>query len=204
MTKNHLTDALTRLPIGSLCNAHPRVTALGASIRPLWPGTKVAGPAKTALISPGQNAAIHRAVHTAQMGDVLVVEGDGDRLHGAFGDLLTEACQKKGIAGAVLDSTIRDTAGITRMKFPVFSLGANPTGTAKTDPGKIDVEITCGRARVRPGDFIVGDDDGVVVIPRQIAASVIPLARAVVEREEAARASLDRGKSTCEIFDIPV
>lgn len=202
MTHAELADALGAFPLGNLCNADSRVTALDPAVTPLFQGARLSGQARTARISPGQNAAIHMAVHAAAPGDVLIVDAGGDRGHGPFGDILAACCMEKGVRGLVIDGTIRDTAEIREMGFPVFCLGANPTATAKKDPGAVDVDIDCGGVAVRPGDFIVGDDDGVVVVPRAIAAAVIEGAAAVDRREIAIKARLAAGESTAEIFGL--
>ena len=155
-------------------------------------------------IAPGQNAAIHSAVHTAAAGEVLVVDASGDRNHGPFGDILATCCRNQGIPGLVIDGTVRDTDELRQMDFPVFCLGANPAATVKDDSGEIDVEISCGGVRVRPGDFIVGDDDGVTVVPREIAAEVANLAAAVALREEAVKQRLADGETTLEIIGLPL
>jgi len=205
MSKAKQEDIIFKgLPIGALCNAHPRVRAMRADIGPLFAGAKLAGPAKTAVISPGQNAALHRTLAGAKAGDVLVVDGGGCREFGPFGDILASACLQRGIAGLVIDSTVRDLAGIRETGFPVFCLGTNPSATAKTDPGKIDVALNCGGVRVSPGDQIVGDEDGVVVIPKEISAEVFASAMAIIEREKKILAEIAKGKTTCEIFNIPL
>ena len=202
MRDHSLAEQLGRFPTGNLCNAHPQVRAMQSSLAPLYPGARVSGPAKTAKCSPGENAAIHRAVHTAGRGDVLVVDCAGDRSFGPFGDILAACCRNQGLLGLVIDGTIRDTAEIREMRFPVFCLGANPMATGKSDPGDIDLEIVCGGVHVRPGDLIVGDDDGVVVIPQEIAHVVAESAAAVVQREETIKARLARGETTFEIFEL--
>jgi 4-hydroxy-4-methyl-2-oxoglutarate aldolase len=199
-----LVDVLSGLPTGNLCNAHSGVRAMNAAIVPLYQGAKLAGPARTAAIVPGHNAGIHRALARAKPGQVLVVDGGGSRLYGPFGDILASACKLKGITGLVIDSTIRDVAEIRAMNFPVFCLGANPSATQKTDPGEIDVPVVCAGVRVAPGDYIVGDADGVVVIQQDIAREVARSALAIVNREEEIRAELREGKTTCEILNIPV
>lgn len=189
---------------GNLCNAHSEVQAMAAAIKPLFEGIKIAGPAKTAVITPGENAAIHRAVHTASPGQVLIVDGGADRCFGPFGDILATCCRDQGIVGAVIDSTIRDVADIKEMQFPIYCLGANPTAAAKTAPGSIDIPVICGGLRVRPGDVIVGDDDGVVVIPVEIAGTVADRVQIVAERECAIKKRLASGLTTCEIFEISI
>ncbi|RLA28087.1 MAG: RraA family protein [Gammaproteobacteria bacterium] len=197
-----IASQLLQYPTGNLCNANTAVRALDIAIKPLLSGVRLAGPAKTARIAPGQNAAIHRAVHTALPGDVLVVDGAGATTFGPFGDLLAECCKTKGIAGAVLDCSIRDSAEIRDLGFQVFSRGYQPAATAKDDPGDIDTGIVCGGVRVRPGDIIVADDDGVVVVPRDIAATVAEQVKQVVDKEASIRARILAGESTFEIFGL--
>ena len=120
MSDTGLVNKYEWLPTGNLCNAHPGVRAMNADIRPLFSGAKLVGPAKTAVTLPGQNAAIHRTLINARPGDVLVVDGGSSREFGPFGDILASACQGKGIAGLVIDSTVRDFAGIRELGFPVF------------------------------------------------------------------------------------
>jgi RraA family protein len=204
MNSDGIVKILQDFPTGNLCNAHSQVNAMSAMISPLFEGARIAGPAKTAVIVPGQNAAIHRAVHTASRGEVLVVDGGANQSFGPFGDILATNCFNQGIVGAVIDSTIRDVADIKKMKFPVFCLGANPTATEKQQPGDIDVPVTCGGTRVRPGDIIVGDDDGVVVIPFEIAAVVADRVQVVAGRERQIKQKLADGMTTCEIFEISV
>lgn len=189
-------------PTGCLCNAHPGVKVIGPKVKALWLGAKVAGPARTALTKPGQNAAIHRAVASAKPGEVLVVGTGGSEKYGFFGDILALASQKAGIVGLVIDGTVRDSREIKEMGFPVFCRGTNPSATKKDYSGAIDVAIDFGTVEVNPGDFIVGDDDGVVVVPRKLVHEVIGLAEGVLGREEVIKNQLQRGKTTCEIFKI--
>ncbi len=202
MNDIQIARALGKFPTGNLSNAHPEVQAMHASLAPLFLGAGIAGPAKTAKILPGENAAIHRAVHTARPGDVLVVDSAGDKNFGPFGDILATCCRNQGISGLIIDGTIRDTADIRQMLFPVYCLGANPMATGKSDPGEVDIEIECGGVRVCPGDYIAADDDGVVVVPREIAQEVVEEAGAVARREETIKARLARGETTLEIFKI--
>jgi 4-hydroxy-4-methyl-2-oxoglutarate aldolase len=199
---DEIAKALGAWPTGNLCNAHAGVRAMEASIKPLADGMRLSGPARTAIIAPGQNAAIHRAVHAGRAGEILVVDGGGSRSWGPFGDILATCCRNQGIAGLVIDSTVRDAAELREMEFPVFCLGTNPSATAKTEPGETDVDIQCGQVPVSPGDFIVADDSGVVVIPQAIAADVVRLVREVGQREDAIMKQLAEGKTTAEIFKL--
>ncbi|MEM7378683.1 MAG: RraA family protein [Pseudomonadota bacterium] len=189
-------------PTGNLCNADARVRPLSSAITPLIPGRRIAGPARTARITPGQNGAVHRAVHAAQPGEVLVVDGGASSRFGPFGDLLAEGCKIRGLAAAVLDCTVRDRADIAALGFPVFCRGYHPEATAKTDPGEIDVPVTLGGVTISPGDIVVGDDDGVVVIPADLAGCVLARVADVAAREERIRTRLQAGETTYDIFDL--
>ena len=189
-------------PTGNLCNADRRVAPLPSCIKPLIPGKRIAGPARTVRITPGQNGAIHRSVHTARSGDVLVVDGGASERFGPFGDLLADGCQAKGIAGAVFNCTIRDSADIGVLGFQVFCRGFHPEATAKTEPGETDIPVTIGGILISPGDIVVGDDDGVVVIPAEIEAEVLTAVRQVAEREETIRSRILAGETTYEIFEL--
>lgn len=192
----------TRYPTGNLCNANPAVRPLCSKLKPLIPGRRVAGPARTARVTPGQNAAIHRAVYHAQPGDMLVVDGGGSDRFGPFGDLLADSCKHKDMAGGVFDCTIRDKSDIAALGFQVFARGFHPEPTVKTEAGETDIPVTVGGAVVNPGDVVVGDDDGVVVIPAGLAAIVLEQVADVAAREETVRARIRAGDSTCEIFGI--
>ena len=189
-------------PTGNLCNADTRVRAVAPVIKPLIKGQRIAGRARTVRITPGQNGAIHRAVHHAQPGDLLIVDGGGSDRFGPFGDLLADGCIAKGIVGAVFDCTIRDSRDIAELGFQVFCRGFHPEATAKTDPGATDIAVVIGGVAITPGDIIVGDDDGVVVIPQDIAAEVLDQVRKVAAREEDIRARIHAGETTFDIFGL--
>ncbi|MEM6677127.1 MAG: RraA family protein [Pseudomonadota bacterium] len=193
---------LARFPTGNLCNANPAVRPVSPAIKPLIPGRRIAGRACTARITPGQNAAIHRAVHSAEPGDILVVDGAGSERFGPFGDLLAECCKARGMIGGVFDCTVRDSADIAALGFQVFSRGFHPEATAKTDPGETGIPVVIGGVRVNPGDILVGDDDGLVVIPAAIAAEVLTQVAAVAAREEQIRARILAGETTYDIFEL--
>ncbi len=189
-------------PTGNLCNANPAVAPLASQIKPLIPGRRVAGRARTARIVPGQNAAIHRAIRDAQPGDMLVVDGAASDRFGHFGDLLAEGCQQRGMTGGVFDCTIRDSADIAALGFQVFARGFHPEATAKNDPGDTDIAVTVGGVLVTPGDIVVGDDDGVVVIPARIADEVLDQVAEVAAREQEIRGRILAGETTFDIFDM--
>ena len=189
-------------PTGNLCNADPSVRPLSSSIKPLIPGRRIAGRARTVRITPGQNAAIHRSVHTACPSEILVVDGAASDRFGPFGDLLADGCKAKGIARAVFDCTIRDSADIAALGFQVFCRGFHPEPTTKDDPGEIDIVVTVGGVSVSPGEIVVGDDDGVVVIPATKAADVLTKVAQVAAKEEDIRARILSGETTYDIFEL--
>lgn len=192
----------TVYPTGNLCNADSRVRAVTPGFKPLINSKRIAGTARTVRITPGQNGAIHRAVHHARPGDLLVVDGGGSRRFGHFGDLLADCCLAKGMAGAVFDCTIRDSADIAALGFQLFCRGFHPEAALKSEKGETDIPVVIGGAAVNPGDILVGDDDGVVVIPRNIALEVLEKVAVVAAREEAIRARIRAGETTLEIFEL--
>jgi 4-hydroxy-4-methyl-2-oxoglutarate aldolase len=193
---------LGRFATATLCDASGDVQAMRATIRPLFAGAKLCGPAKTVKCGSGQNAAIHRAVDAAAPGEVLVVDASGDKSVGSFGDLLAACCRNQEIAGLVIDGAIRDSAAIGEMGFPVFSLGTSPRAAGKCESGAVDVEISCGGIRVRPGDYVVGDADGVAVVPVEIADAVVERAAAILGKEDALRRRLATGETTFAILGL--
>ena len=202
LNRTDLIKKLGKYPTGNICNAHSKVRAMDSRIAALSPGMKLAGPAKTAAIIPGQNAAIHRAIHNSRRGDILVVDGKKSLSYGPFGDILATCCQQLGLSGLVIDSTVRDSSEIVDLGFPVFCLGTHPAATEKTDPGEIEIPIVCGEVNVHPDDIIIADNDGVVVIPHLLIEEVFLGLMTVVEKEKKIMKRLKNGETTCEIFKI--
>jgi regulator of RNase E activity RraA len=171
--------------------------ALHARIRALAPTMKVCGPAFTIEVRPGDNLMIHAAMAMARPGDVLVIDGKGDQTSALMGTIMMTACRQIGIAGVVVDGPVRDSIEIVEMGYPVFSAGTNPNGPTKFVPGRIGHSIAVGGVTVNPGDLIVGDADGVVVIEREKVEALLPLAAkkgadeskriAAIKRNEALR-----------------
>ena len=168
--------------------AHGRISALD-------PSMKLAGPAFTIEVRPGDNLMIHAAMTMARPGDVLVIDGKADRTCALMGAIMISACRKLGFAGAVLDAAVRDTEELRELGFPVYAVGANPNGPTKFVPGRINWPVSCGGAAVHPGDLVVGDADGVVVIEREKAASLLDLAQAKVDDERKRLADIAAGKN---------
>ncbi|WP_062307560.1 RraA family protein [Polynucleobacter sinensis] len=178
-----------------LADVADRRGALHGRISALRPHMKVAGPALTVEVRAGDNLMIHAAMSLAKPGDVLVIDGKGDLTAALMGAIMINACKKLGIAGVVIDGAIRDTLELEALDFPVFSVGANPNGPTKQVSGRIGHPISVGDVAVAPGDFIIGDADGVVAVEREKIASLIPLAKEKVEAEEKRIASIKTGNT---------
>lgn len=191
-----------QFPLGNYCDADERVKAMDFGIRPLADAMSVTGPAFTVSSPPGQNLAIHRAIAKASPGDVLVVEMSGDCHFGPFGEILALACQHRAIAGLVLDGTVRDGSDIEELGFPVFCRGLAPSGTRKEEPGELGGSIHCGGAKVEPGDLIVADRDGVIVVPAAAIADVQLGLQKIAEKETRIKDGIAAGKTTLELMGL--
>jgi len=168
----------------------------------LIPLRRLAGPATTVDAKPGDNLVIHHALTFAQLGDVLVVDAKGYAEAGPWGDILTLAAQKIGITGLIIDGAVRDSDSILEMGFPVFSRGLSICAAQKNQPGQVNVPIICGGVAISPGDWIMGDRDGVVVIPRRNVSAVIAAAKERHAAEMALRKGIEAGKSTVELLGL--
>jgi 4-hydroxy-4-methyl-2-oxoglutarate aldolase len=178
-----------------LADVAGRRGTLDGRIAALSPTLRLAGPALTVEIRAGDNLMIHAAMSMAKPGDVLVVDGKGDRTCALMGFIMANTCMKLGIAGAVLDGAVRDTEELRALGFPVYCVGSNPNGPTKFVPGRINWAISCGGVAVHPGDLVVGDADGVVVIERERAESMLELAAMKVAEEKARITDIAAGKN---------
>jgi 4-hydroxy-4-methyl-2-oxoglutarate aldolase len=179
-----------------LADVAGRRGALHGRIAALRPRMKLAGPALTVDVRPGDNLMIHAAIALAKPGDVLVIDGKGDQTAALMGTIMMTACKKLGLAGVVIDGAVRDSLEIDEMDFPVFSVGTNPNGPTKNVPGRIGHAISCGDVTVRAGDLVLADADGVVVIERERVEGLLPLARKKVEDEAARIAQIKEGNTS--------
>src|SRR5262245_49960689 len=177
----HVVERASAFASSILADVAGRRGALDGRIAPLARSMRLAGPAFTIEVRPGDNLMIHAAIAMAQPGDILMVDGKGDRNCALMGAIMVTACQTLGLGGVVLDGSHRDSEEILALGFPVYSVGSNPNGPSKAVPGRINHPISCGGVTVFPGDLVIGDGDGVVVVPREIAESLLPLAARKVE-----------------------
>ena len=177
-----------------LADVAGRRGTMNGRIAPVAPEMKLAGPAYTIEVRGGDNLMIHTAITLASPGDILVIDGKADRTCALMGAIMMNACKALKLGGVVMDGAVRDTLELRELGFPVFAVGANPNGPTKFIPGRINHPISCGGIAVNPGDLIVGDADGVVVIERDKAASLLDAAQKKVDDETARIAGIQQGK----------
>ncbi|MBU4609277.1 RraA family protein [Achromobacter sp. GG226] len=178
-----------------LADVASRRGTLNARVAPVHERMALAGPAFTVEVRPGDNLMIHAAIALAQPGDILVIDGKGDQTAALMGTLMLSACKKRGLGGVVVDGSIRDRLEILDLDFPVFCAGFNPAGPTKFVPGRINHPISAGGTAIQPGDLIVGDADGVVVIERAKAAGLMALADKKVADEAARLEAIAQGNT---------
>jgi 4-hydroxy-4-methyl-2-oxoglutarate aldolase len=171
-----------------------RVGYLGPAFRPAWPGARIGGTAVTALCWPGDNLMIHLAVEQCRPGDVLVVATNSPSSDGLFGELFATALAHRGVRGVVLGSGVRDVAELQEMGFPAWSTAVSAQGSVKATAGAVNVPVVLGGQRISPGDVVVADDDGVMVVPRGDVPRALTASRARLDKESASRAAFQQGE----------
>lgn len=193
---------LRQLGAATVYEAQGAKGALDSGMKPIDPGVRLAGPALTVDCRPADNLMLHYAVMKAKPGDVLVVDAKGFMEAGPWGDVLTIQAMKVGIAGLVINGCVRDANLIIELGFPVFCRGLSIKGTGKNQPGRLNVPVAIGDVLIHPGDIIVGDRDGLAVVPAGEVDSAIASAVAREEKEAGQREAIGRGVMTAELLGL--
>jgi 4-hydroxy-4-methyl-2-oxoglutarate aldolase len=193
---------LGELGVATVHEAQGRSGLMHPYMRPIYPGARLAGPAVTVLCPPGDNLMIHAAVEVCSPGDVLVVATTEDSTTAMFGELLAISCRAHGVSGLVIDAGVRDSADLTAMNFPVWSKAVTARGPVRVAAGSVNVEIICAGALVRAGDVIVGDQDGVVVVPLENAVTVGELAQQRQTKEVRNRERFRSGELGLDMYGL--